>query len=167
MSLLLFVLLVAWPVTEVYVATLVAAQIGWGSTLLLILMLSLLGLWVMRSTVRRTRTAMAGMDPRQVPPVGSGARAADASLRFLGGLLLFIPGLVSDAVGLMLLVPPIRTVVIALVGQTVVRRYAGSATVTRVRLWTGGDVIQGEVVDPPGDTPPGSPNGPPQLPPGR
>jgi len=165
-GLLVFVVLVAWPITEIYVATLAAARFGWGPTLLAILVLSLLGLWVMRSTVRSARSAMAGLDPRRVPPTGTGVTAAHASLRFLAGFLLFVPGLVSDALGLLLLVPLVRTVVIALVGQAVVRRFAGSSTtLTRVRLWTGGDVVAGEVVDPFEDRP--EPPGPPrELPPG-
>jgi len=167
-SLVFFILLVAWPITEIYVAVLVADQIGWGPTLLLILALCLLGLWVMRSTARRTRTAMAGYDPRRIAPPGTGVTAAHASLRFLAGLLLFIPGLVSDAVGLALLVPLVRTIIIALVGQAVVRRFATtSTTMTRVRLWTGGDVVPGEVIDPTDDGPPSRPGNPPELPPGR
>lgn len=165
MGLLVFVVLVAWPVTEIYVASLVAGQIGWGLTLLALLALSALGVLVLRSSGRAWRTVAASATPRTgapLPPTGTASAAADAGFQLLAGLLLLVPGFVSAAVGLLLLLPPVRVVVIALGGRWLFRRFPHwQATMTRIRVAGHfGDVVQGDVVDPdrpPGDRGPGEP----------
>lgn len=58
-------------------------------------------------------------------PAGRGRRPADRLLVVLAGLLLLVPGLVSDVLGLALLVPPVRSFL-----------RAGGAAVARRRGWT-------------------------------
>jgi UPF0716 protein FxsA len=188
MGWLLLVLLVAWPVSELYVTALVADQLGWGSTLVLLLALSVLGLIVLRAATRRTRRGLESLRPQSLDPtrpggasaLRSGAAAADTSLLFLAGVLLLVPGFVTGALGLLLLVPPVRTVLLAVTGGFVTRRVqrneTASAALVRFRLWSGGDVVPGQVVgtDPTGpregpddSDPSGGPRSPrPELPPG-
>lgn len=153
MGLLIFVLLVAWPVTEIYVTVEVASSIGWGWTLLALLALSGLGVLVLRGTGRAWRTVGAAAAPTAqspLPPAGTGAAAADAGLRVLAGVLLVLPGFVGGALGLLLLFPPARALVIAVAGSWLVRRFpTWQASVTRIRVvGHTGDVVPGEVVDP-------------------
>ena len=55
----------------------------------------------------------------------------------------------AGAIGLLMLVPPVRTLVRVGVGNAVLRRYPSvSATITRVRVVRPGDVVPGEVIDP-------------------
>jgi UPF0716 protein FxsA len=101
----------------------------------------------------------------------AGAAAADTSLLFVAGLLLLVPGFVTGLVGLALLIPPLRTVLIALLGGWVGRRVRRSETAsgvfTRIVVWGGGDVVPGQVVPPDEDRPSDGPDGPgPALPPG-
>ena len=168
MGLLVLVLLVVWPVTEIYVAVLVADQIGGGLTLLALMALSGLGVLVLRGSGRAWRTVAANAAPTAgspLPPTGTGAAAADAGFRLLAGLLLLVPGFVTGAVGLLLLFPPVRALAIAATGSWIVRRFPTlRATMTRVRIvGAGGDVIPGTVVDP--DQPPrrGDGESPPEL----
>jgi UPF0716 protein FxsA len=168
MGLLFFLLLVAWPVTELYVAVLVGQQVGAGWTLLLLLGLSALGVLVLRSNGRAWRTVLADATPTPgtaIPPPGTGAAAADAGFRLLAGLLLLVPGFVSGVVGLILLFPPARALAIAVTGNWVVRRFPTMrTTMTRVRIvGGGGDVVPGQVVDPDRPEPPPDDPSPPAV----
>jgi UPF0716 protein FxsA len=178
----LLVVLVAWPIAEVACAALVADHLGWGSTLLLLLALSVVGIIVLRAASRRTRRGMArGMarldDPgpdatSTLAASRAAAAAADTSLLFVAGILLLVPGFVTGLLGLVLLIPPVRTVLIAVLGgwfgRRVRRNEAVSGVFTRIVVWGGGDVVPGQVVrpdDPPGPGGPADPPGP-ALPPG-
>lgn len=156
----------AWIVVEVYLAILVASHIGWGYTLVVLFALSVLGLLVLRMSFRKARR-ITGWTNTTAAAVKTGAEAADASVVAVAGLLLLIPGFATAAAGLVLLIPPVRTAVIALtggyVGRRVMRNETSRTIVTRFRIWSGGDVVSGEVIRP-DDEPPGP--GATPLPPG-
>lgn len=183
MGWLLLILLVAWPICEVACAVFVADHIGWGSTFVLLLALSVVGVIVLRAASRRARRGMARFDTAAfdaaptVAATRAGAAAADTTLLFVAGALLLVPGFVTGLIGLVLLIPPVRTVLIALLGGWVSRRVRrsemASGVFTRVVVWGGGDVVPGQVVRPE-DGPTGGTSGPgdgsdrpgPALPPG-
>ncbi|HEY2571594.1 MAG TPA: FxsA family protein [Solirubrobacteraceae bacterium] len=110
-------LLIASPVLEVFVLVEVAQAIGWLAALLLFAGVSLLGVRLVRSegraAIQRVRLAVSGH--RQ--PAGA---ALDGALRFLGSVLLAIPGFLTDALGALLLLGPTR----ALARRWISRRYA-------------------------------------------
>lgn len=167
------VALLAWPVVELVTLVLVADQVGWGPALLGLLLLSALGFFVLRTTTRRGRE-LGRVAQVSSTTVGLGKRTADLGFRFVAGLLLLVPGYVSGAAGLLLLIPPVRAVARAATGNAMVRRYPTMyATVTRVRIMQpAGDVVPGEVIrDDPGasGSAPGETDepGPPALPPAR
>ena len=99
----------------------------------------------------------------------AGALAAEAArpgsegngLMMLGGLLLMIPGLASDAVGLLLLLPPVQKAVSRSAERTFERKLRearpgtlGGAFQQARMHQPDGKVVQGEVIrDEPGDTP--------------
>jgi UPF0716 protein FxsA len=168
MGRIFFLVLIGWPIAELYVAVLVGQQVGGPVTLLLLLSLSALGVLVLRSNGRAWRTVAAGAQPASgtgLPPVGTGAAAADAGFRLLAGLLLLVPGFISAAFGLVLLFPPVRSLAIAASGNWVVRRFPTlRATMTHIRIvGAGGDIVPGQVVDPEGDGPPRNGSSPPEL----
>ncbi len=171
--------LVVYPITEIVVASLVAAQIGWAWVLLLFLAGAIVGLAVMGRAGRKAAEGLA--EASRVGELPGGA-VGNSALMFLSGALIFVPGFVTDVVGLGLLVPPVRDGVRRVAGRTIGRRiqaggYSVTTTsvdgVTVTRLHEG-DVVSGEVVDrrdedpaagP--DAPEGTPEGPPpELPPG-
>ena len=97
--------LIAVPVLEVFVFIEVAQAIGWLLALGLLLGISLLGLCLLpiqgRLAVQRVSLAVS----ERRPP----ARAAiDGALAFLGGVLLVLPGFLTDALGALLLIPSTR-----------------------------------------------------------
>jgi UPF0716 protein FxsA len=108
---------IAVLILEVFVFVEVGLAIGWLWAIVLLLGTSLLGVWVVRiqgrSAIERvSRAASAHQRP---------ARAAvDGALGFLGGVLLVVPGFVTDALGALLVLGPTR----ALTRRWLSRRYA-------------------------------------------
>jgi UPF0716 protein FxsA len=118
---MLVLVLIGVPVVEVFVFIEVGRAIGWLPALLLLIGTSVLGARLVRiqgrSAVERVSLAVS---ERRAP-----ARAAiDGVLGFLGGVLLVIPGFVTDALGALLLLPPTRT----LIRRWMSLHYTGRAT---------------------------------------
>ncbi|MFU8851832.1 FxsA family protein [Micromonospora sp. SL1-18] len=90
---------------ELIVFILVGRGVGFGAALLLVLAASLLGLVLLRREgMRAWRGFRAAAESGQPP----GPRVTDGLVGLAGALLLALPGLVTGAVGLLLLVPPVR-----------------------------------------------------------
>ncbi len=107
MGLLLVLLFIVVPIAELYVIIQVGQLVGIGPTLLILLLDSVVGAWLLkregRSAWGRFNRALA---ERRLP----GKEVADGFLIVLGGALLVAPGFITDLVGVLLLVPPSRAV---------------------------------------------------------
>ncbi|MEU1149466.1 FxsA family membrane protein [Streptomyces sp. NPDC005863] len=99
----------AWLVLEIWLLTVVA-----GATSGLVVFLLLVGGLVLGSAVikragrrafRKLQEAVQQQQSGMTPERESGGGGA---LTMLGGLLIILPGLISDALGLLLLVPPVQ-----------------------------------------------------------
>lgn len=164
---------VALPVLEIYVISRVGSAIGAGNTVLLLLAGVIAGALAIKYLGRRalnrlTKAATADAEPHStlapVPTPETNRAAADAGLVILGGVLLMIPGFISDALGLLCLLPftrpLIRRTIGGAVGSQLSRRTRFGAAVGQARTMQDqmrmhapdGKVVQGEVIDP--DTPP-------------
>ncbi|MFF5856727.1 FxsA family membrane protein [Streptomyces sp. NPDC012751] len=122
----------AWLVLEIWLLTLVAGAAG-GPTVFLLLVAGVVGGSVVIK--RAGRRAFRSLN-EAVRQGGSPARGGGNGLMMLGGLLLIIPGLVSDVAGLLLLLPPV---------QKAVGRFAESAlerSLRKVAPGSLGDVFQ-------------------------
>ncbi len=117
----MFVLvLIGVPVVEVLVFVEVGRTIGWLLAVVLLIGTSVLGAQLVRIQGRAAieRVSLA-VSERRAP-----ARAAvDGALGFLGGLLLVIPGFLTDALGALLVFAPTR----ALARRWISRHYTGRA----------------------------------------
>lgn len=134
MLLFLFLVLIGGPILELYVGTLMVEAVGFSTTTLFLLIAAVAGVLVMRMAWRRR------------------PRTPDSALLMLAGVLLLVPGFVSDAAGLLLLLPPVRALIRSWIGQRVERRLASwDLTVLRWDDSTGRlhrtDVVPGEVVE--------------------
>jgi UPF0716 protein FxsA len=140
-----FVLL--YLVIEIVALVALGSAIGLGWTLLVLLAGSVLGLWLARREGVRAAQALAeALNNRRVPT----AELTDGLLVAAAGVLLFVPGLVTDVAGLLLLVPPVR----ALVRRRLVRAAEERAPELRTaRIRAQGPVVDGEVVEPDGPRP--------------
>ncbi|HEX5532966.1 MAG TPA: FxsA family protein [Actinomycetales bacterium] len=169
--------IVLLPVVELFGIITVADRIGGGWTLLLLLAAGAAGVLILSrggpSTFRRVREASrAGRVP--------GGELADAFLTVVGGVLLLVPGFVTDVLALLCLVPPARwgarRVLVALTSRWASRKAVqwglqGRGVVVRGTViqpgttqpqWTRTDegVVEGKVLPPApgGDDPPRGPS---------
>ncbi len=128
-----------YVLVEMAVLIALTATVGLGWTLLALVAAFTLGLLLAGSQIRRQ---VAQLRRGLTDP---GAQATDSALVALGSVLVFIPGLVTTAAGLLLLAPPSRSAVrpmaTGLVTRGLTRRVA---FVTPRRSY-----IDGEVVDMP------------------
>lgn len=104
--LLLFLLLfVGVPLVELYFLIKVGSQIGAFSTIFLTIFTAMLGGWMVRrqgfSTLSRVRGSM---ERGEVPAF----EMMEGAVLLVCGFLLLLPGFVTDVVGFVFLVPPIR-----------------------------------------------------------
>jgi UPF0716 protein FxsA len=100
--LFLFILV---PIAELYVIVQVGHVLGVVNTLALLLLVSFAGAWLMkREGLGALRRAQRQVDAGMVP----GRELVDGALIVLAGALLLAPGFITDAVGLLLLLPPVR-----------------------------------------------------------
>lgn len=108
----LFALFIVGALVEMYVLIEVGQAIGAFNTVAVLLLVSLVGVWLTKRegflVLSRIREQVdAGRTPTN--------ELIDGGLVLAGGLLLVVPGFVSDAFGLLLLFPPTRAVARALV----------------------------------------------------
>lgn len=141
--------LAAWLVLEIWLLTVVAGAAGGFTVFLLLLAGFLLGSVVIKRAGRRAFQNLNEALQRGTPPSSGGG----SGLMMLGGLLLMIPGLASDALGLLLLLPPVQKAVGRYTERAVDRklRTAGPGSLgdafQQVRMHRpDGKVVQGEVI---------------------
>lgn len=100
-----FAIFVGLPLAELYLLLLAAARLGALTTLLLLILAAFAGTAVMRhyglASLPRLRSALAGGQSPARPML-------EAMLAQLAGLLLILPGFISDAVAVCLLIAPLR-----------------------------------------------------------
>ena len=105
--------ILALPVVEIAGFVVIGGRIGVLATIVWVVLAAMLGIGLIKrhglDALRRARDALrGGRNPT--------AELADAALLALAGLLLLIPGFVTDAVGLVLALPPVRRRIIARLG---------------------------------------------------
>lgn len=103
--LLILAVLVIVPIVEIEVFVAVAHAIGGWNALGLLILVSIVGVWL----VRHEGFAMLGrirqqLDRRHLP----GDELVDGLLLLVAGVLMIVPGFVSDGIGILLLFPPTR-----------------------------------------------------------
>lgn len=142
-------------IAEVAAFVLVAEWSSSAVAVLLMAALSLLGWWILRRTGAAWRARMG-----EVASTGGGLRVSDGALavRWLAGLLLLLPGLLTGLAGLLLLLPP--------VSRAVQRRTSRRLLNSMASFNPGGVTITGEVfrADWESEQDPEPPSAPPQLP---
>ncbi|MFJ8885900.1 FxsA family membrane protein [Streptomyces sp. NPDC102402] len=174
----------AWLVLEIWLLTVVADAANGFTVLLILVAGAVLGAAVIKRAGRRafrnlteTLQQMPGQPgaPRTAPPAAPAGTKGNGFL-MLGGLLLMIPGMISDVAGLLLLVPPVRSALGRYAEHSLERRMSRSApgglsdAFQQARIHRpDGKVVQGEVIREdgsparPGDEGPGA-DRPPLIP---
>ena len=159
MGWIFLLILIAWPVAEIAVFLQVGDAIGFLATILLFLAAGALGLILLRAEGLSLLIRAQQQIDRGVVPVREGF---DALCLVIGGVLLVIPGFVTDILALLLILPPVRSWLRRVIVRWVVARER--------RAHTGsGLVIEGDYedvtrrrngrLDEPSIEPPGEPPG--------
>jgi UPF0716 protein FxsA len=128
---LIALLLICWPLLELFVAFEVSQLIGVTWTVLLILFSVPLGMWAVRSQGRAVWRRLADGIAAGRPPARD---VLDGALVLIGGVLFILPGFVSDVFGALLLLPPSRAGVRGLL----VRNFQGRFVKRMAGFTTGG-----------------------------
>lgn len=149
----------AWAVLEIWLLTVVADVAGGFTVLLLLVAGVVLGAVVMKRAGRRAfRNLTETLQQMPGQPGADGSSPAPSSTRgngflMLAGLLIMIPGMISDVAGLLLLVPPVRSALSRYAERSLERRMkaAGSGSFSdafqQARIHRpDGKVVQGEVI---------------------
>lgn len=162
----------AWLVLEVWLLTLVAGAAGGFTVLALLVGGAVLGAVVIKRAGRRAFRSLTetlqqqqtGQSPAAGSGTGNGSTGKGSKgngFLMLGGLLLILPGLISDAVGLLLLLPPVRAALGRYTERSLKRRMRGAApgslgdAFQQARMHRpDGKIVQGEVIRPDGTPPP-------------
>ncbi|QXE37908.1 FxsA family protein [Streptomyces sp. GMY02] len=154
----------AWVVLEIWLLILVADAAGGLTVLLLLVGAVVLGSVVIKRAGRRafrnlTETLQKAQKQQQehpgeplVPEPANGTTGN--GFLMLGGLLIMLPGLITDVAGLLLLVPPVRTALGRYAERSLERRMAtvappgslGDAFQQARMRRPDGKVVQGEVI---------------------
>ncbi|WP_406379971.1 FxsA family membrane protein [Streptomyces sp. NBC_01618] len=150
----------AWAVLEIWLLTVVANAAGGFTVLLLLVAGIVFGAAVMKRAGRRafrnlteTLQRMPGQPGAAAAPQAAPSGTEGNGFLMLGGLLLIIPGMISDVAGLLLLVPPVRSMLGRYAERSLERRMraAGPGSLSdafqQARIHRpDGKIVQGEVI---------------------
>lgn len=158
---LILAALVLLPLAEILVLIAVGRAIGGWPTLGILVAAAVVGGWVIRHEGRRTWQALrAATESGRMPE----REMADAVVVLLGGVLLLIPGFLTDIVGLICVLPVTRSLAgrlfqSAINGRVVMVTRPGGPGAGRPSHGDGhprpgaarDQVIEGEIIDPSGE----------------
>jgi UPF0716 protein FxsA len=136
------------PLAEIYVLIQVGQVIGAWWTILLLVVDSVLGTWLIKREGGRAWAALrSALASGRMPA----RELSDAALILVGGTLMLSPGFVTDAFGIVLILPFTRPVARRLLARLVARRLVVGIGVPpnapRPGPGSQGSVVRGEVVD--------------------
>ena len=150
---ILFVAFLLVPLVEIWAILQVGQLIGAWWTVGLLVADSIFGAWLVRREGRRAWQALsAALASGRMPS----RELSDGALILIGGTLMLTPGFVTDAVGILLILPLTRPLFRRMLQQVVARRLLSTTTgglpadAFRTAQRPGhrsGPVVQGEVVD--------------------
>jgi len=151
---ILLIAFVVVPIVEIYVLIQVGQVIGAGWTIVLLVLDSALGSWLIkREGGRAFRSLRSALESGRMP----GDELADGALILIGGTLMLSPGFVLDILGLLLILPFTRPLFRGVLARVVTRRLtvidplanyqSGSPGHATRPGKSDGPVVRGEVVD--------------------
>lgn len=101
--------LLGLPLLELYLLIKVGMLIGALPTVLLVVGTGLLGLWLLQKQgLQNYRRIQQCMARGEVPAL----EMIEGAVMLVGGMLLLLPGLITDVLGLLCLIPPVRRVLV-------------------------------------------------------
>lgn len=136
-----FALFLLWPLLEIALFVTLGGALGLWLTLLIVLGTGVLGMALLRRQGYRSADRLRAEMGRMRDPLGA---AGDGVLRALAAILLILPGFLTDFLGALLLIPPLRALLIAaLARRFTIHSMRSDQPVRR----SDGIVIDGEFVE--------------------
>ncbi len=136
MGLLLLAAFIGVPLVEIAVFIEVGGRIGLGATLLLIVATAVLGAWQLRAQGLATLNRARGQLDQGVLPA---RELFDGLCLLFAGALLLTPGFVTDTVGFLLFLAPVREFLRRQASNRLARQ--GSGVGARTRVWVNGEEV--------------------------
>jgi len=138
---LLVAAFIAVPIIEIYVIIQVGQVIGAWWTIALLIADSIFGSWLIRREGSRAwRGLNSALESGRMPAT----ELADGALILVGGTLMLSPGFVTDAFGILMILPFTRPVARRMLTRVVTRRLLNAG---RPGPGPQGPVVRGEVID--------------------
>jgi UPF0716 protein FxsA len=141
----LVALFIVLPLAELWLFVQIAGQIGFLATLLTMLVVTVAGGWlVKREGVGVWGRLRSQLQRGQLPPT----EVVDGFLLLVAGVLLLVPGFITDVVAALILIPPTRALFRGMVLRWVRRRPVNARLVVlgNGRTWTG-EAYGSDVID--------------------
>ncbi len=137
---------IVYLVVEIAVFAAAVSWLGAVPAILLLIASSAAGMLLLGSQWRRVGEQFRRASRAEITP---GAAVADGALVALGSVLMFVPGLVTSVVGLLMLLPPTRALFRPLLAALAARRVAKIAAAMPRQSVTvvDADIVDGVVVD--------------------
>ena len=134
-----FLLLLVIPLIEIILFIKIGGIIGVWPTIGIVILTAIAGTYMLR---RQGLAALRSVQARLAAGEDPGRLLADGAMILVAGALLLAPGFFTDALGLILLIPPVRgwiydRLVSRMTMVTVQRR-------SPARAWPGGETVEGE-----------------------
>ena len=133
--------LLIWPLIEIALFVVVGGTIGLWWTLLIVIGTGIGGVALLRRMGLGNAERLRGEMARMRGPVGV---VGDGILKTLAALLLILPGFLTDMLGLLLLIAPVRSALVAAAGR---RMSVVSMRSDQPARRSDGIVIDGEFVE--------------------
>jgi len=130
--------LFAVPLVEIVLFVTVGSWLGVGPTLLIVLGTGVAGVAILRHQGTQAMRGLRSATQQLRDPIGP---MADSAVVAFGAVLLILPGFLTDTLGLLLMIPPLRRMLIAALARRVVVQGMPFGTPSRR---SGSDVIDGE-----------------------
>jgi UPF0716 protein FxsA len=144
LRLLLVIAFVGVPLLEIFVLVQVGQVIGPWWTILLLIVASVLGAWLIRREGSRAWRALTeALQTGRMPA----RELADGALILIGGTLLLTPGFATDVVGFLLVLPFTRPIFRRALTAYVGGRLTVAAAAGRTAPAGSGTTVRGEVVE--------------------
>lgn len=119
----LLAMLIAWPLVEITLFVTLGAWLGLWLTLAVVVGTAFAGVAILRSRGSRAGADLrAAMDARRSP----GSVVAGEVLTAMAAVFLILPGFLTDTLGVLLLLPPVRRLIVARIAERA-RRSARAA----------------------------------------
>jgi UPF0716 protein FxsA len=113
----IFLLVLLWPLAEIAGFVVVGSALGLWWTLALVIFSGLLGAFLLRQQgLHLLRTLSQQSQGGQIPP----RSLVDGAMIVVAGILLLLPGFITDLIGLALFVPFVRQFLWSMIGKRVV-----------------------------------------------